>query len=114
MLLNACSKCDSCKKFEKLNERQITMKEKIANTPAKLNAPLSKTNPHHINLALKEQCRKCTELERKISKMQEQINWIGVEVTPVLKDDTHDLMENNLIIHEIVLKRAISLYQSKG
>ena len=26
MLLNACSKCDSCKKFEKSNERQIKMK----------------------------------------------------------------------------------------
>ena len=28
--------------------------------------------------------------------MQEQINLIGVEVTPVLKDDIHDLMKNNL------------------
>ena len=28
--------------------------------------------------------------------MQEQINLIGVEVTPVLKDDIDDLMENNL------------------
>ena len=44
----------------------------------------------------KEQRTKCTELEQKISKMQEQINLIGVEVTPVLKDDIHDLMENNL------------------
>ena len=96
MLLNECSKCDSCKKFEKSNERQIRMKEKIANTPAKLNAPLSKTNPNHVNLALKQQRRKCTELEKKKSKMQEQINLIGVKVTPVLKDDVHDLMENNL------------------
>ena len=28
--------------------------------------------------------------------MREQINLIGREVTPVLKDDIHDLMENNL------------------
>ena len=72
------------------------MKEKIANTPAKLNARLSKTNPSRVNLALKEQRRKWTELEKKISKMQEQINLIGVEITPVLKGDIHDLMDNNL------------------
>ena len=70
------------------------MKQKIANTPHKLNAPLSKTKPNRVNLALKEQRRKCTELEKKISKMWEQINF--VEVTPVLRDDIHDLMENNL------------------
>ena len=45
---------------------------------------------------MKEQRRKCTELEEKVSKMQEQINVIGMEVTPVLKNDIHDLMENNL------------------
>ena len=43
---------------------------------------------------MKEQHKKCRELEKKISKMREQINLIGVEVTPVLKDDIHDLMEN--------------------
>ena len=78
------------------NKRQIRMKEKIVNTPAKLNAPLSKTSPNRVNLALKEQHRKCTELEKKISKMLEQINLIGVEVTPVLKHDIHDLIKNNL------------------
>ena len=72
------------------------MKKKIAITPSKLSALLSKTNPNCVNLALKEQRRKCTELKKKISKMQKQINFIGVEVTPVLKDDIHDLMENNL------------------
>ena len=36
------------------------MKEKIANAPAKLNAQLSKANPSRVNLALKEQRRKCT------------------------------------------------------
>ena len=97
MLLNGSSnKCDSCKKFEKPNERQIIMKEKIANTPAKLNVSLSKTNPSHVNLALKEQGRKCTEVEKKISKMQEQINLLRVEVNPVLKDHIHELIEHNL------------------
>ena len=96
MLLNACSKCDSCKHFEKSNERQIRMKEKIANIPAKLNAPLSKTNPNRVNLSLKEQRRKCTELEKKIKNMREQINLLGAEVTPVLQDDIHNLMENDL------------------
>ena len=42
---------------------------------------------------LKEQCKKRTELEKKISKMQEQINFVVVGVIPVLKDV---VMENNL------------------
>ena len=59
-------KFDSCKKFEKSHERHIRMKEKIANTPAKVNASLTKTNSNHVNLALKHQRRKCTELEKEI------------------------------------------------
>ena len=96
------------------------MKEKIANTTAKLNATLNNINPNRVNLALKEQCRQCAELGKKISKMEEQINLLSVEVTPVLKGDIHDPMENNLnfffTFHEIVLEKAkeISLYQPKG
>ena len=47
------------------------MKEKTQNTLAKLNASLSKTNPNLVNLILKEQHTKWTELEKKISKFQE-------------------------------------------
>ena len=42
------------------------MKEKMQNTPAKLNVPLSKTNPNRVNLILKEQHIKCTEFEKNI------------------------------------------------
>ena len=92
------------------------MKEKTQNTLAKLNASLSKTNPNLVNLMLKEQRRKCTELEKKISKFQEQINLIVVVVTPVLKDDIHDLMENNLEVVSSFMKLfwKIYLYQPKG
>ena len=92
------------KKFDKSNERQRQMKEKIGNTPAKLNVPLSKTNPNRVNLALKEQRRKSPELEKKILKMREQINSIGVEETPVLKGDVHDLLENNLEVVSSFMK----------
>ena len=50
MLLSEYSKFGSWKKFEKSNKRQMRMKEKILNTPIKLNPPLSKTNPHRANL----------------------------------------------------------------
>ena len=39
-----------------------------------------------------------------MSKMQEQINLLSVEVTPVLKDDIHDLMENNLKFFQSFMK----------
>ena len=92
------------------------MKEKTQNTLAKLNASLSKTNPNLVNLMLKEQRRKCTELEKKISKFQEQINLIVVVVTPVLKDDIHDLMENNLEVVSSFMKLFWKIYlcQPKG
>ena len=92
------------------------MKEKTQNTLAKLNASLSKTNPNLVNLMLKEQHRKCTELEKKISKFQEQINLIVVVVTPVLKDDIHDLMENNLEVVSSFMKLFWKIYlcQPKG
>ena len=80
------------------------MTEKIANTPTKLNAPWTKTNPDRVNLTLKEQRRKCTELEKKISKMQEQITLICVEVTTILKDNIHDLIENNLEVISAFMK----------
>ena len=89
---------------EKSNERPIRMTEKIANTPTKLNAPLTKKNPGRVNLTLKEQRRKCTELEKKISKMQEQITLICVEVTTILKDNIHDLIENNLEVISAFMK----------
>ena len=65
---------------------------------------------------LKEQRRKCTELEKKISKFQEQINLIVVVVTPVLKDDIHDLMENNLEVVSSFMKLFWKIYlcQPKG
>ena len=77
------------------------MKEKIANTFGKLNAPLIKTNLNLVNLALKEQCRKCTELEKKISGTY-KFDRCGI--TPVLKDDIHDLMNNNLEVVSPLMK----------
>ena len=71
MLLSEGNNWGSCKKFEKSNDRQIRMKEKTQNTLAKLNASLSKTNPNLVNLMLKEQHTKWTELEKKTSKFQE-------------------------------------------
>lgn len=59
MLLNEGSKCDSCEKFERSTDKPITMKEKIANPPAKLNAPLSRENLNRVYLAMKKERRKC-------------------------------------------------------
>ena len=69
MLLNAWRECDSSKKFEKSNERQIRIKERIAKKPAKLNAPLSKTNRSRINFAPeKNNIDSVKNLKRKYQK----------------------------------------------
>ena len=36
--------------------------------------------------------------------MKEQISLIGVKVTPVLKDDIYDLMDNNLEVASPFMK----------
>ena len=44
------------------------MKEKMPNRPAKLNAPLSKTNLSRINLGLKNNMENVQNLKRKYQK----------------------------------------------
>ena len=62
--------CDRCEKLKLKEVKERAKKEKIINTPAKRNAPLSKTHRHRVELALKvERAAHKTDIER----MQKEI-----------------------------------------
>lgn len=71
------------------------MKERQINTPAKPNAPLSKTNHRRIALALKQEQERTKQLEQGIKQMKQQISSMGVEVNKGLSDDFDVIMNNN-------------------
>ena len=50
------------------------------NTPAKPNAPVSKTTPDRLKLTLREQCVKCKQMEYKLEKIRQEIATNSVTV----------------------------------
>ena len=85
--------CDRCEKFELKEVKERVKKEKIINTPAKRNAPLSKTHRHRVELALKvERAAHKTDIER----MQKEIENASIPLqNEGLNTDFFEIMENN-------------------
>ena len=52
----------------------MLQKERKLQTPAKLNAPLSKTHRQKVELALKEERKKTSSLKKQIEQMKKEIN----------------------------------------
>ena len=73
LLVKAQNLCESCnsllKRFGK-KEKQLSIRLK---TPAKRNAPMSKTSHERVTLALKHKRLKYSQLEAKIKKMKQEI-----------------------------------------
>ena len=88
--------CDRCGKLELKELKEVkerVKKEKIINTPAKRNAPLSKTHRHRVELALKvERAAHKTDIER----MQKEIENASIPLqNEGLNTDFFEIMENN-------------------
>ena len=95
MLLNDLN-CKKCTKFVRQYEKQNRAKEAIVNTPAKRNAPLTKTHPNRVQLALKEERAKSAELQKTINKMRKEIQCGSVKVDDKLATDLEKMMSDNL------------------
>ena len=95
MLLNDLN-CKKCTKFVKQYEKQNRAKEAIVNTPVKRNAPLTKTHPNRVQLALKEERAKSAELQKTIDKMRKEIQCGSVKVDDKLATDLEKIMSDNL------------------
>ena len=90
------STCSKCQSFKLLSEKYKRLKGKIINTPAKPNAPLSKTHPNRVKLALQQERTKCKLLESQIERMKNEISSKGEELDEDLRSDINDIMNANL------------------
>ena len=87
-----CFKCIGSNKID--NDYKAKQKRKLS-LPAKKNAPLSKTNPERIKLALQQERIRCNELTKQIEKMETEIKKRGVCVNEDISNDLKDIMEEN-------------------
>ena len=79
VLMNDEEICSSCCNFFKEFNRKERVKEKKSNVPAQLNAPLSKTNPHRVKLALQEERIKTSQLKKQVERMEQEIKSKGIK-----------------------------------
>jgi len=87
--------CDSCIKFTKASKTPKSMNKNI-DKPAHKNAPLTKTHPNRVKLALKEKRLECNLLKKQIARMQKEINSNGVAVDKNISQDMVNFMDSNV------------------
>ena len=80
-------------------KRNLQNKKKIKgrklNVPAKANAPVSITHPHHLKLALQQQRLKCKQLEGELTKMKSAIQKSGLVLQSEFSQDIQSIMTGN-------------------
>ena len=82
-----CLNCEHSAKISKCKSKALT--------PARLKAPLSKTNPERIILTLKEQRKENKELQDKIKIMEKELMMNSVAVDDDLNLDFNKIMSDN-------------------
>lgn len=81
---NQCAYCKSvgqsfCK-FQKLTNQKLTQ-------PAKLFAPISQTSPARIKLTIQNQRLKCSQLERELEEMKNELASSNVQIDHKMSND---------------------------
>ena len=61
-------------------------------TPAKLKAPISKTSPERIKLALHEQRLKCAKLEKELEEIKIEIEKASVAIDDQMSHDVVSIL----------------------
>ena len=87
-LSNICKECSTIKPVKKSQAK--------IDAPAKAKAPLSKTHPKRILLALQEERKKTKELENVIARMQKEISSKSITINSSIADDIEEVMNKNL------------------
>ena len=64
-------------------------------TPAKLNAPISKTSLGRLKLALQQQRLKCQQLQEELQRMRTELSTNAVPVDNELNNDLLTILDNN-------------------
>ena len=89
---NSCPVCSKCiKKLDsKFKKQNINEKR-----PCKPNAPLLKTNPNRIRLALMQERLKRAQLEKDPTRMKNEIKVSGVSVSGEISKDMLNMFNQN-------------------
>ena len=85
---NICKECSTIKPVKKSQAK--------IDAPAKAKAPLPKTHPKRILLALQEEQKKTKELENVIARMQKEISSKSITINSSIADDIEEVMNKNL------------------
>lgn len=79
--------CNECDELVSSVENARKGKESQSAKPARVKAPVSKTDPERIKLTLQGQRLRCAELERKFTDMQAELKKSNIEIDHELSDD---------------------------
>ena len=86
---------NECKMYETRITKQNEKLKCIKETPAKLKAPLNKTHPLKIQLALQNERIKNKQFEQEIAKLQREIQTQSFEISKNLSEDVQNVLNNN-------------------
>ncbi|XP_012566352.2 uncharacterized protein LOC105850424 [Hydra vulgaris] len=92
---NINSVCSFCTHTLKKNKMIKIKKQHQLATPALRKAPLSKTNPVRVLLALKQERLRCAQLTSDLEKINFQIDSKGITIDDGFVDDLNQIMSSN-------------------
>lgn len=84
--------CQQCEKHNKKSNYIIAIKQKQTCEPAAKYAPITKTNPHRVKLALQNERLKCSQLESKLWHMRTQLQEDSMLLHSNLSDDLVNIL----------------------
>lgn len=94
LLMPDAVSCQPCSTISVIQEKQKKAIQKRLATPSKPKAPVSKTSPERIKLALQEQRLKCTNLEKKLAEMKGEIQKASIPIDEGLSKDIVSILSN--------------------
>ena len=83
--------CSVCATMNSKHKKNMARKQKHINTPARLNAPLSRTDPNRVALALQEERKRNKKLMERI---ENELATKSVAVDKDIEADINFIMEN--------------------
>ena len=87
------STCAACNEYLSFVDNTKKAKEKSLSEPARVKAPVSKTNPERIKLTLQGQRLQCAQLEQELSEMRTELIKSNIEVDHELSNDLTSILD---------------------
>ena len=87
-------KCIECEEVKKKSERQTLAKSRRLSVPAKAKAPISKTAPERVVLALQQHRLKCSQLETELERMKNTLEKSSIKIDNQLNNDLINILSD--------------------